>query len=100
MAARLTDPKIFASGRHYAALLGLVPRQEGTVGKVKLRPISKRGDGYLRKLLVNGAMAVVRSKQAQTDPWLKKLLAAAIIRSRSTDPIRASGPMPRKQPDT
>lgn len=80
MAARLTDPTVFASGRHYAASLGLVPRQDGTGGKVKLGPISKRGDGYLRKLLVNGAMAVLRSKQAQTDPWLKRLLATKPMR--------------------
>lgn len=74
MAARVTDPKAFDSGRHFAASLGIVPRQEGTGGKVKLGRISKRGDGYLRKLLVNGAMSVLRSKQAQHDPWLKKLL--------------------------
>jgi transposase len=74
IAARLPNPLAFDSGRHFAASLGLVPRQDGTGGKVKLGPISKRGDGYLRKLLVNGAMAVLRSRQAQQDPWLKKLL--------------------------
>jgi transposase len=76
VAARVTNPHAFDSGRHFAASLGLVPRQDGTGGKVKLGPISKRGDGYLRKLLVNGAMSVLRSKQAQQDPWLKKLLAS------------------------
>jgi transposase len=75
MVARVTNPHAFDSGRHFAASVGLVPRQDGTGGKVKLGPISKRGDGYLRKLLVNGAMSVLRSKQAQQDPWLKKLLA-------------------------
>lgn len=75
MAARVTDPQAFDSGRHFAASLGIVPRQDGTGGKVKLGPISKRGDGYLRRLLVNGAMAVLGSKQAQQDPWLAKLLA-------------------------
>lgn len=74
LAARVVNPHAFDSGRHFAASLGLVPRQDGTGGKVKLGPISKRGDGYLRKLLVNGAMAVLRSKQAQQNPWLKKLL--------------------------
>lgn len=69
-----TNPKAFDAGGHYAASLGTVPRQEGTGGRVKLGPISKRGDGYLRKLLVNGAMAVLRSKQARQDPWLRKLL--------------------------
>jgi transposase len=76
MAARVTNPQGFDSGRHFAASLGIVPRQDGTGGKVKLGPISKRGDGYLRRLLVNGAMSVLRSKQAKQDPWLVKLLAS------------------------
>jgi len=74
MLARVPAPAVFDSGRHFAASLGLVPRQEGTGGKVRLGPISKRGDGYLRRLLVNGAMAVLRSSQAGKDPWLVKLL--------------------------
>ena len=52
-----------------------MPRQEGTGGKVWLGPISKRGNGYLRRLLVNGATAVVKSKRAKADPWLATLLA-------------------------
>jgi len=76
MAARVTNPQGFDSGRHFAASLGIVPRQDGTGGKVKLGPISKRGDGYLRRLLVNGAMSVLRSKQAKHDPWLVTLLAS------------------------
>jgi transposase len=76
MAARVTSPQGFDSGRHFAASLGIVPRQDGTGGKVKLGPISKRGDGYLRRLLVNGAMSVLRSKRAKQDPWLVKLLAS------------------------
>lgn len=75
MAAMVVDPMMFSSGRHFAASLGLVPRQNGTGGKVKLGPISKRGNGYLRRLLVNGAMAVLTSKQARQAPWLAKLLA-------------------------
>src|SRR5712692_2612005 len=75
MAAFAVDPAAFASGRHFSASLGLVPRQDGTGGKVKLGPISKRGNGYLRRLLVNGAMAVLCSKQAKADPWLVRLLA-------------------------
>jgi transposase len=74
MAAFAVDPAAFASGRHFAASLGLVPRQDGTGGKVKLGPISKRGNGYLRRLLVNGAMSVLCSKRAKEDPWLVKLL--------------------------
>jgi transposase len=75
MAAMVVNPASFTSARHFAASLGLVPRQDGTGGKVKLGPISKRGNGYLRRLLVNGAMSVLCSKRAKEDPWLVKLLA-------------------------
>lgn len=56
----------------------MVPRHEGTGGKVKMGPISKRGDVYLRTLLIHGARAVIRHverKPEQADGWLKKLLA-------------------------
>lgn len=76
MAAMVVDPAAFKCGSDFAASLGLVPRQEGTGGKTWLGPISKRGNGYLRRLLVNGATAVLNSKQAQKDPWLMRLLAA------------------------
>ena len=76
MAAIVVNPAAFASGRHFAASLGLTPRLEGTGGKVRLGPISKRGNGYLRRLLVNGAMAVLRSRRAKQDPWLAQLLAS------------------------
>jgi Transposase IS116/IS110/IS902 family len=74
MTAFAVDPAAFASGWHFSASLGLVPRQDGTGGKVKLGPISKRGNGYLRRLRVNGAMSVLCSKRAKEDPWLVKLL--------------------------
>jgi len=75
MAAFVTDPAAFKSGRHFAASLGLAPRQMGTGGEVWLGPISKRGNGYLRRLLVNGAMSVLNTKRAKEDPWLARLLA-------------------------
>jgi transposase len=74
LAAIVVNPGVFRSGRDFAASLGLVPRQDGTGGKVKLGPISKRGNGYLRRLLVNGAMSVLCSKRAKQDPWLVRLL--------------------------
>jgi transposase len=74
IAAIVTDPRHFDSGRDFAASLGLVPRQDGTGGKVKLGPISKRGNGYLRRLLVNGATAVLNGKNARNDPWRVKML--------------------------
>ena len=76
MSAMVVDPGAFRRASDFAASLGLVPRQDGTGGKVKLGPISKRGNGYLRRLLVNGAMAVLRGKRAKQDPWLAKLLAS------------------------
>jgi transposase len=75
MAATVVDPAAFRRAGDFAASLGLVPRQDGTGGKVKLGPISKRGNGYLRRLLVSGAMAVLMSKRAKDDPWLARLLA-------------------------
>jgi transposase len=74
IAAIVTDPRHYNSGRDFAASLGLVPRQDGTGGKVKLGPISKRGNGYLRRLLVNGATAVLNGKNARNDPWRAKML--------------------------
>src|SRR5499425_3154862 len=70
LATTVADPNVFHSGREFAAWLGLVPRQNSTGGRAKLGGISKRGDGYLRRLLVSGAHTVLlRSKTAQADPW-------------------------------
>jgi transposase len=75
IAATVADPSIFCSGREFAAWLGLVPRQNSTGGKARLGGISKRGDSYLRRLLVNSAHTVLLcSKQAKADPWLISLL--------------------------
>jgi transposase len=76
IAATVADPNTFRSGREFAAWLGLVPRQNSTGGKARLGGISKRGDSYLRRLLVNSAHTVLLcSKQAKTDPWLTSLLS-------------------------
>ncbi|MGN6318396.1 IS110 family transposase [Trinickia sp.] len=62
--ATIGQASTFRSGREFAAFLGLVPRQSGTGGRVKLLGISKRGDVYLRTLLIHGARSVLaRSKQ-------------------------------------
>ena len=60
IAATVTDPSVFKSGREFAAWIGLVPRQHSTGGKERLGGISKQGDRYLRRLLVVGATAVIR----------------------------------------
>ena len=77
IAATITDPSVFKSGREFAAWIGLVPRQNSTGGKERLGGISKQGDRYLRRLLVVGATAVIRHARAHPDkhPWLTKLLA-------------------------
>jgi len=77
IAATLTDPKAFRSGRDFAAWIGLVPRQDSTGGKQKLGPISKQGDRYLRRILVVGAHSVLRRAKVnpQRYPWLTQLLA-------------------------
>ena len=72
----LGDGKHFKKGRDFAASLGLVPRQYSTGGCANLLGISKRGDGYLRKLLVHGARAAFRHVKDKTDPlslWIKNL---------------------------
>jgi len=76
MAATVTDPAQFKSGRDLAAWLGLVPKQYSTGGKVKLGPISKKGDRYLRRLLVVGATSVVKMAKIfpWRYPWVAKLL--------------------------
>ena len=74
--AMAVDPAAFRRAGDFAASLGLVPRQDGTGGKVRLGPISKRGNRYLRRLLVGGAMALLMTKRAKQDPWLVKLLAS------------------------
>jgi len=74
--ASIGDAQTFKNGRQLAAWLGLVPRQHSTGGKPNLLGISKRGDVYLRALLVHGARAAILSAQrhAKTDSWLMKLL--------------------------
>ena len=72
LASAVVDPGAFRRGDDFAASLGLVPRQEGTGGKTWLGPISKRGNGYLRRRLVNGATAVLKSKRSKEEPWLRQ----------------------------
>jgi transposase len=58
-AATVPDAAAFRSGRHFAAWLGLVPRQHASGGKMRQLGLSKRGDGYLRRQLIHGARALV-----------------------------------------
>lgn len=69
--------KEFKNGRQLAAWMGLVPRQHSSGGKQNLLGISKRGDTYLRTLLIHGARAVIRfaENKAKPESWLRKLMA-------------------------
>lgn len=68
--ATMGNTKAFRSGREFAAWIGLVPAQTGTGGKVRLLGISKRGDPYLRMLLIHGARSILyHTKEPST--WLQ-----------------------------
>jgi transposase len=80
LAAAVGDARAFARGRDLAAWLGLVPRQATTGGKSRLLGISKRGNKYLRKLLIHGARAAMPSLAKSATPlgaWLRDLLCRA-----------------------
>ena len=72
--AMIGDPKAFSSGREFAAWVGLVPKQTGSGGKVNLHGISKRGDAYLRKLLIHGARSVMTHAK-EPGPWILQIQA-------------------------
>ena len=77
LVASVPDPGVFRSGRDLSAWIGLVPKQNSTGGKERLGNISKAGNRYLRKLLVVGALSVIkRAKQLgyTRHPWLVRLM--------------------------
>ena len=76
--ASVGNASVFDSGRGLAPWMGLVPRQYSTGGKTRLGSISKRGDRYLRTLLIHGARSVIRhlgEKQDRRSCWLRQLVA-------------------------
>jgi transposase len=78
LVATVGNGQSFANGRQVAAWLGLVPKQASTGGKPTLLGMSKRGDSYLRTLLIHGARSVLQQvarHPERADPWLKRLLA-------------------------
>lgn len=74
--ASVGDARNFKSARQLSAWMGLVPRQHSSGGKSNLLSISKRGDAYLRTLLIHGARAVVAAtkKKPESNSWLHELL--------------------------
>jgi transposase len=76
--AAVSSVDVFKNGRQFAAWLGLVPQQHSTGGQTRLFGISKRGDSYVRKLLIHGARATLRWAKLKTDgrsQWRRGLLA-------------------------
>jgi transposase len=77
--ALLPDPQLFRSGRDFAAWVGLTPREDSSGNTIRRGPISKKGDGYLRRLLVLGATAhLARVRRGQVRgacPWVIKMAA-------------------------
>ena len=78
IAATVSDPSLFRSGRDFAAWLGMTPRQNSSGGKERLGRTSKRGDKYIRCLLITGATSVLRHMRTRTTKdaaWARGLLA-------------------------
>lgn len=78
LVASAGDPRNFKNARQFAAWIGLVPHQNSSGGKTQLLGISKRGDVYLRTLLIHGGRALVqlaRTRPERADTWLGKLVA-------------------------
>ena len=78
--SHLGDPRRFPNGRQFSASIGLVPRQFSSGGKARLKGITKRGNGEVRRQLVHGARAALRQFQRQATPdrlarWVCELAA-------------------------
>ena len=78
LAASVTDPHQFTSGRQFAASLGLTPKADCSGDKQRMGRISKMGDRYLRRLLVNGMTSQLQAarRKPEAHPWVTRLLAS------------------------
>lgn len=78
LAASVTDPHRFTSARQFAASLGLTPKANSSGGRDRVGRISKMGDRYLRRLLVNGMTSQLQSvrRKPEAHPWVTGLLAS------------------------
>ena len=83
LVAAVGDARVFKNGRHMAAWLGLVPRQQTTGGKPRLMGISKRGDRHLRTLLIHGARSALRV--IDRNPDQRSRWAADVARRRGAN---------------
>ena len=94
--AELGDPQAFKNGRQVAAWLGLAPRQHSTGGKPILLGISKRGDAYLRTLLIHGARAVMRTADRHEDATCQWARAVKVRRGVHKATVALANKMARQ----
>lgn len=94
-AAELADPGVFRNGRQVSAWLGLVPRQNSSGGKERLLGITKRGDGYLRRLLIHGARAALLRAPRHTDAVSRWSLAVKQRRGANRAAVALANKMAR-----
>jgi transposase len=83
LVAAVGEVQRFPSGRHFASCLGLTPRERSTGQRRRLGAISKRGDAYLRMLLIHGARAVLCHAKGKTAPAPDRLRAWALQPERT-----------------
>lgn len=95
LVSSIGDVTNFSNGRHLAAWLGLVPRQHTTGGKPRLLGISKRGDRYLRTLLIHGARAALRGAPKRDDRCSRWVLALERRRGRNIAIVALANKMAR-----
>jgi transposase len=81
--AAVSDAGVFKNGRQMSAWLGIVPRQDSTGGKPRLLGISKRGDIYLRTLLIHGGRSVVLAARNKTDKYSQWVTQKATTRGKN-----------------
>ena len=93
--ASMADPRHFRSGRDFAANLGLVPREHSSGGKQRLYGITRRGDSYLRTLLIHGARSALRCAGTKPDRQLRWASALAVRRNFNIAAVALANKMAR-----
>ena len=95
LAAAVNDGKQFDNGRQMAASLGLTPREHSSGGKQRLMGITKRGDTYLRTLLIHGARTVLRHAEGKTDRLSRWALAVQARRGANVAAVALANKLAR-----
>jgi transposase len=83
LVSSIGDPNDFKNGRHFSAFLGLVPKQHSSGGKSRLLGISKRGNSYVRQVLIHGARAVIAKAHNKTDAMSRWVMQVEARRGRN-----------------